>query len=551
MSDDIVAALITKLQGLFGSGATAGTAADGDAFLSFLVPGMLVSPRDLALNVDGGQSMTPQEALNTASDLARTVNAVPRVADRWSPDGRMMWEVYDEVLSQALVAADSATQSEQQSLQRAMSYLYESPGTDSANLAAYQNYANLHAQAQIKYNAMRLDGVSAAELGAQGEQVNIAYGEWTANGFKHEVEAAFATIDQVTGRNPQLAWAQWKSQFRSAKLSDLRDQDFYQTYIYPPQFCRPGADQYWTRVTLEAGELAGGSANGLTTMAAPDALTSADGTVARLAIDVARVQIMRPWMSSGVFGSRSWRWPDARAPLSDGATPPKGSLPAYPTAMLLARNLVLELEPSSTQHVPTLAERAARGQLSLGPLSLASAAPDQGVNGLRSEGLQIIAFLCQRLPKSPDPDPMLTWGGPAVMDWLGGPVRLDPGAKITQVKVTIHTGDVSGGGTDANVAFRVGNGDWLDLDKPLYNDFEQNATDTYGPFSVDGLTAGKLASVPIELKHDNAWIGPGWYVDWVRLEVLVEGQGWLAYKQWQPGWLAQDEGDHSIYRKLQ
>jgi hypothetical protein len=137
------------------------------------------------------------------------------------------------------------------------------------------------------------------------------------------------------------------------------------------------------------------------------------------------------------------------------------------------------------------------------------------------------------------------------LDCIDGRFNLAPKTKISQVKVTIHTGNVDYAGTDANVCFKINNGDWWILDKPRSNDFERNQTDTYGPFDTDNLTVENISRVPVELKHDNTGIGPGWYVEWLRLEACVEGIGWIAYKQWQPGWLADDESDRTIYRKLQ
>jgi hypothetical protein len=136
---------------------------------------------------------------------------------------------------------------------------------------------------------------------------------------------------------------------------------------------------------------------------------------------------------------------------------------------------------------------------------------------------------------------------PIVLDWLYRQFLVYPDTTIAAVKTTIHTGDKQWAGTDANVYFRVANIDWWLLDKPWYNDFERDDTDTYGPFQVSNLKATELSTVPIELKQDGTGIGPDWYVDWLRLEAEIPNLGWYAYKQWHPGWL---EGNNR-YRKLQ
>ena len=136
---------------------------------------------------------------------------------------------------------------------------------------------------------------------------------------------------------------------------------------------------------------------------------------------------------------------------------------------------------------------------------------------------------------------------PIVLDWLYRQLIVYPDTPIDKVKTTIHTGDKQWAGTDANVYFRVANGDWWLLDKSWHNDFERGDTDTYGPFDVSNLKADNLSKVPIELKQDGTGLGPDWYVDWLRLEAEIPNQGWYAYKEWHPGWL---EGNNR-YRKLQ
>ncbi|MDJ0674994.1 MAG: PLAT/LH2 domain-containing protein [Calothrix sp. MO_167.B42] len=136
---------------------------------------------------------------------------------------------------------------------------------------------------------------------------------------------------------------------------------------------------------------------------------------------------------------------------------------------------------------------------------------------------------------------------PIVLDWLYRQLLVYPNTTITAVKTTIHTGDKQWAGTDANVYFRVASNDWWLLDKPWYNDFERDDTDTYGPFQVSNLKATELSNVPIELKQDGTGIGPDWYVGWLRLEAEIPNHGWYVYKEWHPGWLESNDR----YRKLQ
>jgi len=138
---------------------------------------------------------------------------------------------------------------------------------------------------------------------------------------------------------------------------------------------------------------------------------------------------------------------------------------------------------------------------------------------------------------------------PIVVKWWDNREFLAyPDTKIIQVKITIHTGNISRAGTDANVYFRINNGDWWLLDKSWYNDFEAGDIDTYGPFDVDYLTVGNISQAPIELRHDDTGIAPGWYVEWLNLEAFVVGYGWITYQQYR--WLELDSSS-GTYCKLQ
>ena len=53
------------------------------------------------------------------------------------------------------------------------------------------------------------------------------------------------------------------------------------------------------------------------------------------------VAVIRPWFRPEVFTSRIWRSSDPDLGLSDGADPPVGICPAYPTACVFVRNVTV------------------------------------------------------------------------------------------------------------------------------------------------------------------------------------------------------------------
>ncbi|MFB2934299.1 PLAT/LH2 domain-containing protein [Aerosakkonemataceae cyanobacterium BLCC-F154] len=109
--------------------------------------------------------------------------------------------------------------------------------------------------------------------------------------------------------------------------------------------------------------------------------------------------------------------------------------------------------------------------------------------------------------------------------------------------VTIKTGNVAGGGTDANVRIQLfgdlGETDssgYL-LDKYGYDDFERGDQDTYQVRTDKEL--GNLKKV--RLWHDNAGSGANWYVEMIRVELSGVTWNFPAYR-----WLATDEDDRKI-----
>jgi hypothetical protein len=495
MDNNVVTALMAKLELLFGG-------AEED-FLAFQIPGVPVSPDSLRFSPDGEETgLSPQEALNAAADFSRLVNLVPSVSSRMSSDGRMLWSVYETVLTQAVVASGGYTEAEKAELQKAKELL------NSQKWGTYKRYQAAYWAAEEQYRNTQLSMENSSDpklkekLSSQLAQLearkNQAFGMWVSRGFKDGIERALAVVEQVSGRNPQLVWQQWRQNFPLSVKTDLRGHSFYETYLWPANFLDADSPTQWTELRMDASEIQALSAmatdptHQLVTEMATDPDPSAEAQaleldISHLSIELARVEVIRPWCDPLVFNSRAWKWPDEREPLSDGQDPPRGSLPAYITAIVFARNLEIELKqdlepnqrivdilqagqlafvgplaltsvapaasvgavaklnaatltPLSLNQVSSaLIDVADSGSAELGPVVAAEArpaidpasmvdllsttaetttppqqaetapAPETTSTSEGQEGAQIIAFVCHKLPKSPDPDPTLDW----------------------------------------------------------------------------------------------------------------------------------------------
>lgn len=112
-------------------------------------------------------------------------------------------------------------------------------------------------------------------------------------------------------------------------------------------------------------------------------------------------------------------------------------------------------------------------------------------------------------------------------------------------RINVHTGDVDGAGTDANVYITIfgsgGSSDEMQLDSGR-DDFERASVDTFTHTLKD------LADLyRVRIRHDNSGSRPGWFLD--RITIRDEDSD----KEWTfpcAKWLATDEDDGRIDRHL-
>jgi uncharacterized membrane protein YgcG len=141
---------------------------------------------------------------------------------------------------------------------------------------------------------------------------------------------------------------------------------------------------------------------------------------------IAQIPLVRPWFKTAFLTSKGWRM-DQNNPVakdemvSDGGTPAKGLLPAYPTSMILIRDLTMCAAKSSgftDLHSEWESKRGSGGgYISFGSFHLGGSHGRSSSSGGRSsnyhydsqtetmrvEGTQIIGFKCHVFPKAPDP----------------------------------------------------------------------------------------------------------------------------------------------------
>jgi len=96
---------------------------------------------------------------------------------------------------------------------------------------------------------------------------------------------------------------------------------------------------------------------------------------------------------------------------------------------------------------------------------------------------------------------------------------------IATYRIIVHTANIPNAGTDATIKMMVygtlnTSPGYVNLDNKVYDDFEQNATDNFGPFSWFDIGRPDFIGV---FKDSN---GDEWYPDYAR--VLANGTWYLC-----------------------
>jgi hypothetical protein len=466
-------------------------------FLSFPVLSPLSYPPERLKFVKPGGEATPQD-LADLSEFARITNRIPRGVLAPEDEGEYVWDVYRDVLMTAQVSSGSVSASEKAKYDEAIAFLYV-PGPDglrrdSAALTAYKRYRDAYIKAQEEYKNRQLTAESSddpipsraraitdvrirrmarwrnEEEPRLREEIRRIEEAWLTNGYKVQVEAAQQIELTYAARNPSLIWNEWKGSFVADldMLTDTNNIQYAITGFSPYDLFDHGT---WPRFTLTNDEM-----THLARKAPPELLTIfasslANPDIESVSFEYRSVAVTRSWLRPPLFKSRFWRLGAGADPLSDGGTPPKGRCPAYISALVFARNVIVQRRQQQPGAAPVVTAEKSSKLLQLDPNILSEArrvkrslypaaapkpvllTPQEEVAAtssvthvtaakprIRLEGqgftavdltprptprpippptpqpdaapsneITILAFICKGLPRCPDPDPALIW----------------------------------------------------------------------------------------------------------------------------------------------
>jgi hypothetical protein len=140
-----------------------------------------------------------------------------------------------------------------------------------------------------------------------------------------------------------------------------------------------------------------------------------------------RVSLDRSWMNPLVFSCSAWRW--AKGPaygtvFSSGADfkggiAPTGTMTVIPTAAILSKDLKITGSFDNTIVDEMNRYITAEASVGIGPFAISgqfnmehhkgSVKGSIASNGIEAKDVQIVALICEVLPKCPDPDNTLPW----------------------------------------------------------------------------------------------------------------------------------------------
>jgi hypothetical protein len=450
-------ALMTKLYEIVAAPDNITKVPKDTPFVSFCRPGIPLTPQGLDF---GFVTMTrDQNAL--AADFADIANDIPSMAGFYSPTARKVFDEYFKVINAPVLPIAELTEAEKKQLQEAKDFLFKDElrqdiGTgkmvrvvvETLIHERYKDYETQWQGAFDKYQTelenflYKQDDTVAVEIWSRKEpilkdKVARAYKEWEAAG-KAKVEEMTALIGNLERRGPNALWAERRERYKSHTRSDNQGGNYQLTKYFPQKFWDNGT---WSTFTFTHNEVhqidtsvktsfggGGGVGFGLWSFGGnyqrdtTDTHNEADISNFSLSVEICRVPLRRTWMDAGVFTNRSWKFDKSISEaeyLSDGENPPRGSMVAFSTALIVARNLNIQIDISNEKNSYSLEKINASLRAGWGPFSIkgnysketAKQTHDfvQTGSGIEAKGMQIIGFVCQVLPKCPDPDTTLKW----------------------------------------------------------------------------------------------------------------------------------------------
>jgi hypothetical protein len=339
-------ALMSKAKKVFGA---------NDTFLSFPVSPLPHTKRQLDFFAQQDADAVRESTRNLQA-FSTLVNLIPS-DEAWLPtETRFLWDVYGEMLKDADFASSTRTPEEEAAYQQARGYLGGTPEggarEDSAPVKAYRQYKDAYLLAQQNYLAAKGTAECAIDPAEQKRwqedepawraELDALRAKWIIEGHKNEVEAAQSKVVSLGARSPHQTWEEWNSRFNPDLDTQTGAADnftFFPSLFSPSNALDEGAWKPFKLTQEEVTVLLNEVPAELRARFGADSVSS---SVKSVTFEFSSAAILRPWFVSEAFRTRFWRFADPSRIISDGGIPPKGTCPAYVTAIVFARRVAIE-----------------------------------------------------------------------------------------------------------------------------------------------------------------------------------------------------------------
>jgi hypothetical protein len=387
MHKQIIAAIFQKARRIYDSDTS-------DKFLCLPDTTVVLSPEDIKClgNLSKGEDIESFEhKADLIFDFSCRMNSPIRGITTRVEEGEWLWDVYDYILKNAILAKGNVDASAEEEYKKAVGILYRDElRTPSEEYEAYRSYRDQYYKKEeecisIHNSLLTASGEEAGILQKNLEtakaQLSDVQRDWSLFGYKEKIESALSVKDNSLVNNPYSFWRKLQDSFiPDVDLNARGEKGFYATtYIFPTNF----VDEKWDSILIPGTELA------KLYESAPEEIKvicengNVFSNVKEIHLEYRSVRVERPWFNFDVFKSRLWRLPDEMdQKISYGTGSFVGMFPAYVTALLLMRNGCITY--TSGKKVSFSGER---------------------------QDVSILAYICKKIPTSPDPDETADWAG--------------------------------------------------------------------------------------------------------------------------------------------
>lgn len=433
--------------------------ASPDNYMAWCSPGIPFQAEDLQFAVKGINGKDADETVSlirNATEFAHFANSIPSsnvIGGTFEQKGSILWDVYERVLKFSKVKKEIITDEEIAKIERIRGKLVvkkevvdiitdekKEVSVCSPIVAAYNAKMVDYLNAVSEYNSKRLSAVNGESkaavqdfsLNADGlrRKVKQAMDAWVTEGYKEDVEKLNAYIRQASQRSMVSLKANLQDRLEQSILTDpTTGGKFYFTSLYPSNFIN--TDKGWTQLSFNSNTKddsleeshSSTSANAGLNLGLWKADAKAKHTQDKIdksletsdfemKFKITQATLGRGWFDADFLTNGLWNWDTDYGMLSDGEVPPQGNLIAYPTTAVFIKDIEIKSSALKDLHKDIQSTLDAGGSVGWGPIKFAANHHqdskdiknnfDDKTNTLRIEGMQLIAFKCFALPKTPN-----------------------------------------------------------------------------------------------------------------------------------------------------